>query len=215
MQSLEDKWVVCLVEEGRLIDNGQVTRHKGTFPKNSVGRIAGEVAGGAVPIWFIGQNQTWMVKASEVREINVFKTGDKYKHKICNTCHCLLPVEGFAGNQRNKHGLVRRPSCKKCRTDIDKRATKSSQKKRAEKARPKKGSVFRCPICHRRSIVGVTAKIIADHDHHTGNLRDFICDSCNTGLGRFKNGQDYLQNAIHYIKERDTLDMDDLGTKKD
>ena len=50
-----------------------------------------------------------------------------------------------------------------------------------------------------------SAKVVADHDHHTGNIRDFICDSCNTGLGRFKNGENYLMNAVNYIKDRDTL----------
>ncbi|MDR0645017.1 MAG: endonuclease VII domain-containing protein [Treponema sp.] len=45
------------------------------------------------------------------------------------------------------------------------------------------------PCSRKRSIVGITAKIVADHDHHTGNIRAFICDSCNTGLGRFKNGE--------------------------
>jgi transcription elongation factor Elf1 len=74
-----------------------------------------------------------------------------------------------------------------------------------EKKKPKTGEPFRCPICKKRSIVGVTAKIVADHDHHTGNIRDFICDSCNTGLGRFKNGENYLMNAVNYIIERDTL----------
>lgn len=72
-----------------------------------------------------------------------------------------------------------------------------------EKQRPKKGAAFKCPICQRRSIADITAKVVADHDHHTGNIRDFICDSCNTGLGRFKNGEDYLQNAIEYLRERD------------
>jgi len=108
-------------------------------------------------------------------------------------------------NQNNKHGQVRRPSCKKCRTDIDKRAPKTRQAKEMEKQKPQKGSPFVCPICRKRSIVGITAKIVADHDHHTGNIRDFICDSCNTGLGRFKNGENYLMNAVNYIKERDTL----------
>ena len=211
MQCLKDKWIVCFVGKGRLIDNGQTTW---TFPKNSVAFVE-KVVGDTVHVWLIGKNQKCSVPVAEVRVIDVFETGDKYEHKICNVCHCLLPVEGFALNQTNKHGPLRRPSCRPCRTGIDKRATKASQKKRAEKARPKKGSVFRCPICHRRSIVGVTAKIIADHDHHTGNFRAFICDSCNTGLGRFKNGHDCLQTAIDYIKERDALNMDKLGTKKD
>ena len=43
----------------------------------------------------------------------------------------------------------------------------------------------------------------ADHNHHTGNIREFICDSCNTGLGRFKNGKDCLKNAMEYLAERD------------
>lgn len=73
------------------------------------------------------------------------------------------------------------------------------------KEKPKKGDPFLCPICKKRSIVGITAKIVADHDHDTGNIRDFICDSCNTGLGRFKNGSNYLNNAINYIKHHDKL----------
>lgn len=35
------------------------------------------------------------------------------------------------------------------------------------------------------------------------DIRDFICDSCNTGLGRFKNGQDCLKDALAYIQERE------------
>lgn len=132
----------------------------------------------------------------------MLQTGDKFANKICNICHRLLPREEFSRNQTNKHGILRRPICKRCRTDIDKRAPKTRQAKAAEKARPKKGDAFKCPICQKRSIVGITAKIVADHDHHTGNIRDFICDSCNTGLGRFKNGENYLHNAIAYIRER-------------
>ena len=48
-------------------------------------------------------------------------------------------------------------------------------------------------------------KVVADHDHHTGHIRGFICDSCNTGLGRFKNGDNYLKNAIRYLEENDKL----------
>ena len=73
-----------------------------------------------------------------------------------------------------------------------------------EKRRPGKGEPFKCPICQKRSIVGVSAKIVADHDHNTGNIRDFICDSCNTGLGRFKNGKDCLKDVLAYLDERES-----------
>lgn len=101
--------------------------------------------------------------------------------------------------------MICRPSCIECRTNIDKRAPKTLQTKQMNKRQPKKGSPFKCPTCQKRSIVGITTRIVADHDHHTGNIRDFICDSCNTGLGRFQNGKNCLRNALIYIEERDTF----------
>lgn len=163
------------------------------------------VAGDTATVWLVGKTGgTWDVPVGETEPVDVLRTGDDYPTKICNICHRLLDTEThFARNQTNKRGVVRRPSCRQCRTDIDKRAPKSSQAKAMEKRRPKPGDAFRCPICDKRSIAGVTAKIVADHNHHTGDIRDFICDSCNTGLGRFKNGRDCLRDAVRYIEERE------------
>ena len=202
----KNEWVVCIKGRGRLIENGKAERRTRNFPVNSVALVE-ELRGDSAAVWIIGRNEKWIVPANELKKVNVLKTGDKHDYKICNACHCLLPVESFARNQNNVHGIVRRPSCVRCRTDIDKRAPKSGQAKRMEKQRPSTGSPFKCPICGRRSIAGITAKVVADHDHHTGNIRDFICDSCNTGLGRFKNGSDYLQNAIDYLRERDEFNL--------
>ena len=204
--SRERKWVVCLKGRGRLIEDGKPEKRTTVFPDNSVG-IAEDEKGDSVVVWLIGTDERWLVPANKVAPLDVTKTGDKHRKKICNVCHRLLSVGKFARNQNNLHGVIRRPSCIQCRTDIDKRAPKSGQAKRMEKDRPRKGDPFRCPICRRRSIVSVTAKVVADHDHSTGDIRDFICDSCNTGLGRFKNGENYLQNAIEYLRERDTLNM--------
>lgn len=198
------KWMVCAKGQGRQIVDGVADSMLTSFDKDSVGLIKEERQDGLV-IWFIGSDSHWLIEKSEARSIDVTKTGDKFSHKICNICHCLKMVEQFDKNQNNLHGAVRRPSCRKCRSDIDKRAPKTSQAKEIARKKPQQGTPFKCPICRKRSIVGVTAKIVADHDHHTGNIRDFICDSCNTGLGRFKNGENYLMNAVNYIKERDTL----------
>ena len=86
-----------------------------------------------VIVWLIGNNETWTVPVEEVEELNETETGDKYENKICNVCHRLLPVKKFAKNQNNRHGILRRPSCIQCRTDIDKRAPKSSQAKEWKK----------------------------------------------------------------------------------
>ena len=207
MPNPKNKWIACLAGRGHAVEDGKAVKRERNFPKNSIGLVK-ETAAGRVSVWLIGRNEIWSVPESDVKTVDVLTTGDKYSHKICNICHCLLPVGNFAKNQNNVHGIVRRPSCIKCRTDIDKRAPKNNQAKQMERRRPEKGSPFKCPICQKRSIAGITAKIVADHDHHTGNIRDFICDSCNTGLGRFKNGSNYLQNAIDYLNERDELNID-------
>ncbi|MCL1894242.1 MAG: endonuclease VII domain-containing protein [Holophagaceae bacterium] len=199
-----NKWVVCLSNSGYLFDNGVKEDLQTSFDENSIGLIKEELELDYL-VWLIGNDKLWLIPKAIAKEIDVTKTGDKFETKICNVCHCLKPTDQFARNQNNKHGIVRRPSCMRCRTDIDKRAPKTKQAKEMEKTKPNKGDPFCCPICRKRSIAGVTAKIVADHDHHTGNIRAFICDSCNTGLGRFKNGNNYLLNAVQYIKKHDKL----------
>ena len=39
-----------------------------------------------------------------------------------------------------------------------------------------------------------------DHNHGTGQFRGFLCDSCNTGLGKFKDDPDLLERAISYLR---------------
>ena len=200
----QGQWVYCSEGVGYQHEQSGVSRRKRHFKKNAVGLVR-DVKNHHVTVWLIGTDEVWDVALEHVFPLDVTKTGDQFPHKICNVCHCLLSVELFDRNQNNKHGIVRRPSCHQCRTDIDKRAPKSMQARAFEKNRPKKGDVFQCPICLRRSIANITAKVVADHNHHTGDIRDFICDSCNTGLGRFKNGENYLRNAIAYLEERDDM----------
>lgn len=198
-----DNWVHCVKNEGFRHENDLVSTRSRRFAENAVGQVKA-IKDNCITVWLIGSNEIWDLLLDAVHVIDITKTGDTYTHKICNVCHCLFSVRKFAKNQTNSKGeAVRRPSCMQCRTDIDKRAPKSQQAKQLEKRRPETGAAFRCPICDKRSIVGVTAKIVADHNHHTGDIRDFICDSCNTGLGRFKNGENYLHNAIKYLEERD------------
>ena len=200
--SMKHKWIFCPKGQGYIHEKDSISKRKRHFKQYSIGEIT-HINNEMATIWLIGTNEVWDVPVSDIDEIDVLKTGDKLQNKICNICHRLLSVDEFSRNQNNKHAVVRRPSCNHSRTDIDKRAPKSSQAKSMEKKRPIKGSPFQCPICRKRSIVGVTAKIVADHNHHTGDIRDFICDSCNTGLGRFKNGEDHLSDAIAYLEERE------------
>lgn len=60
---------------------------------------------------------------------------------------------------------------------------------------------FECPICKKRTIAGVTSKVVLEHDHHTGKAGGWICDSCNTGLGRFKDDIKLLKSAIEFLRK--------------
>ncbi len=63
-------------------------------------------------------------------------------------------------------------------------------------------SVFECPICHQKTIPGITSRVVLDHNHDTGKARGWICDRCNTGIGRFRDDIKILEKAIEYLKTK-------------
>ena len=198
------RWVECPNGQGHRIENGEVSDSQMSFGEHSVGYVE-ETTEADAHVVLAKDHEKWVVPLSEIVDVNVTETGDRFDRKICNRCHRILPVEKFEKNQNSKKGPTRRPSCLACRAAINKVPTNTQQVKRMMKKKPPKGTPFRCPICEKYSIAHVTAKIVADHDHDTGKIRNFICDSCNTGLGRFKNGQDCLKNALLYLKKHSKL----------
>ncbi|MDD7599445.1 MAG: Hpy99I family type II restriction endonuclease [Campylobacter sp.] len=170
-------------------------------PKNAVG-VVNALNGSYAIVLFIGANIMLRVSFKDLKAIDIFKTGKGYDKKICNICHVLKPTAEFSVNQTDAKGnKTTRPSCNDCRKIIDGKKLSSKEKKRMDEIAPSKGSVFVCPICEKRSIVGVTANLVRDHSHETGKGREWICDSCNTGLGRFKDSADFLQKVIDYLKK--------------
>lgn len=53
----------------------------------------------------------------------------------------------------------------------------------------------KCAICD------CERKLCVDHNHLTGKVRALICDSCNVGLGRFKDSASIVQSAADYLKK--------------
>jgi hypothetical protein len=116
------KWVVCLSGNGFLLKNDVKEKYESTFDINSIGLIKKEYDNNNFLIWFIGDDTYRIIPKTSIKEIDINETGDKYPNKICNICHRLLPIKEFDRNQNNLHGIIRRPSCRRCRTSIDKRA---------------------------------------------------------------------------------------------
>ncbi|MDR1985050.1 MAG: endonuclease VII domain-containing protein [Prevotellaceae bacterium] len=166
---------------------------------NSVGFVEG-IKRTKAKVFFIGKNKEVDIDLSKIKFLDVTQTGKPHKYKICNVCHILKEdYKDFDINQTDALGRkTTRPTCIECRKIIDGIALKTSEKKRMNEVKPEK--FFVCPICKKSSIPYVTANLVIDHNHETGNAREWICDSCNTGLGRFKDNIELMNEAIKYLK---------------
>lgn len=59
---------------------------------------------------------------------------------------------------------------------------------------------YSCAICNKQS-TKLKRSLCVDHCHTTNKVRGLLCDSCNNGLGRFKDNINNLKNAIKYLKQ--------------
>lgn len=57
-----------------------------------------------------------------------------------------------------------------------------------------------CDCCSKFS-----SRLVFDHDHKTGAYRGYLCDSCNTGLGKLGDSVEGLTQALNYLQKAQTL----------
>ena len=118
--------------------------------------------------------------------------------KVCRDCGIEKDIEEFEPNRKfyspdEPNGrIVRRPSCKKCRSK--KKNINSQQKKRY-----KRPDELECPLCL-DVVDGSYARL--DHSHETGDVRGWLCDNCNTALGKFKDDPEVLKRAIDWLSNK-------------
>jgi hypothetical protein len=159
----------------------------------------GIIEDGHDSIFFIRIWQEVRLNTDDYQIFDVTQTGDPFPKKICNICHKLLPTDHFARNQNNIKRPVRRPSCQECRKTLEGITPTPKEKSKWLKSKPDL-EPFECPICGKRTIAGVSCKVVLDHNHRTGAIRGWICDSCNTGIGRFKDDTELIKQAIKYVE---------------
>ncbi len=169
--------------------------------KNEIGIVENE-SKNSFSISFVISGKSLVLSKKDFAVFDVKKTGDAFPKKVCNVCHRLLDTTKFARNQTGKDNrIVRRPSCQDCRKTIDGVKTPANEKRKWNDSRSEY-EPFECPICQKRTIPGLTSKIVLDHNHSNGKVRGWICDSCNTGIGRFKDDITLLERAINYLKTK-------------
>ena len=62
-----------------------------------------------------------------------------------------------------------------------------------------------CAICG-IAVCPTGKRLAVDHCHTTNKVRGLLCQSCNTGLGKFKDNISNLEKAIKYLKNKDNSD---------
>ena len=195
-------WVLCTSGLGYVYSHGVRDSFRTHFQNNSLAVVLEELESELL-VLLPSKDQQYFVEKSHVSEIDIYSTGKGFDKKICNVCFVLKNIEDFPVNQTDaKTKKTRRPSCKTCRQTIDGRKPSKRDKDEFNQNRPLSGTLWRCPICRKLSIVDVTVKVRLDHDHSSGRCIGFLCDSCNTGLGRFKDDERILRNAIQYLQEQ-------------
>lgn len=195
--------VVLPAGRGWPVDNSRPGRGAATdFGANSVGYVH-QRGQGRSQIFVVGEQRLFYVNNDEFQPFNPLSVGPRSDPKLCLSCARLKPLSEFPLNQNNLRGPITRPRCQQCYTAESGKplSPKTIREFRQRVNAPERGDLWRCPICRKISIAEVTAKLVVDHDQERRKPRGIICDSCNTGLGRFKNGEDHIQSAVEYLNE--------------
>ena len=115
--------------------------------------------------------------------------------KTCKICQTLLPLMCFPKHSQNRDGYDTR--CKSC---IKKNSAITDDLKKVAHPKPE----F-CQCCGNIPRKGKNGMFVLDHDHETLEIRGWICDFCNTALGRLGDNIEGVKKALEYLMEDKTM----------
>lgn len=174
---------------------------------NDVGIILSEELDqqGRSEVNFLRIGKAFWLESNYFSYFVIEETGDRFEFKICDQCFKLLSTDtGFENNRYKKdNSITKRPSCRSCRKKRDGVQVSRAEKKKWKAKRPQDYTWFRCPSCGRDLIVGLSSKlgVVLDHDHSNGKVRGWICENCNTGIGRFDDDPEIVYKAVEWLKK--------------
>jgi len=175
---------------------------------SDVGYLLGGVDSN-VHIRFLRVGKDLNILASCVTNFDIHRTGDRFEFKVCDRCFRRLHTEkAFSDNRRKKgDAITKRPSCKECRKKKDGVPIETKVRGQWASQKPRDYDPFLCPICNKTTITKLS-KIVLDHCHKTGRPRGYICESCNTGIGRFDDNPTLIKRALEWVlKFQNTLNL--------
>jgi hypothetical protein len=118
------------------------------------------------------------------------------KTKFCNRCGLEKPETHFSPNRHCLSGVTRRAYCMDC--ESKKIPVNKSQLTLFEVTfpRPDYGELFSCPLCLLARPKRNPTDVCLDHSPLNGNVRGWLCNTCNTNNGKWS--QDQMIRAIAY-----------------
>jgi hypothetical protein len=128
-----------------------------------------------------------------VKQLSIFDVIEESKKqegfKRCDMCKEFLDLSEFWNNKYKHDGLS--STCKSC-------VKSNSKRKKEHYDRLYSLQDGRCAICdaHRLEL---TKDFAVDHCHTTGQIRELLCNACNTGIGYFDDDVDKMRKAVKYI----------------
>jgi hypothetical protein len=108
-------------------------------------------------------------------------------NKTCVYCKCEKNISEFP-----KHSMYKDNLDMRCRSCIKKH---SKIRRSLHKIAPQKPLL--CECCKKEPI-----KWCLDHDHANDMFRGWICEKCNTGLGKLGDNIEGVVNALNYLLSR-------------
>ena len=102
------------------------------------------------------------------------------------------------------NGTWTRPECKVCYRAVKRHYVRL----RRNQITPELGTP--CDCCGKTD-----EKLCWDHCHVTKKHRGWLCDNCNTGIGKLGDNLEGVQRAVDYLEESNNVEYDEKGDNSD
>ena len=127
-------------------------------------------------------------------QLSLFETEDTFKDadgetRYCTKCNRDLPINLFWIKSYGLSNTYMSNVCRPC----DKKQTQIANELKT-KYMHLKGSC--CEICEKQ-----TEDLVLDHDHSSGIFRGWLCQTCNTSLGKLGDSIEAIEKVYNYLKK--------------
>lgn len=140
---------------------------------------------------------------------------DGVLYQKCNVCHEVKCFDEFPdnNNSQNKgisildetgrdtgHVVRKRKQCNQCRTSSGRKHSTQANAVFNEHNIPNPTEETICEICGKDYEQNGNKKMVRDHCHITNTPRGYLCNECNTGLGKLGDDLEGVEKAREYLK---------------